>query len=89
MIWASFSRPYEFKREFSRKLLAQGMARELWRGRQEWWRMRYVFTNLSATHNFIKSIELSAIVVVPPLLGFCHNILVPSKIRKADQGLIF
>lgn len=40
LIWASFSRPFEFKREFSRKLLAQGMARELWRGRQEWSRMR-------------------------------------------------
>jgi len=39
MIWSSLSRPYEFKREFSRKLLAAGMARELWRGRQEWWRM--------------------------------------------------
>jgi len=59
MIWASFSRPYEFKREFSRKLLAQGMARELWRGRQEWWRMRYVFTNLSAADTFIYSFVVS------------------------------
>lgn len=40
LTWSAFSRPFEFKREFSRKLLAQGMARELWRGRQEWWRMR-------------------------------------------------
>ena len=40
MIWAAFSRPFEFKREFSRKLLASGMARELWRGRKEWSSMR-------------------------------------------------
>ncbi|KAI9559139.1 hypothetical protein GHT06_015928 [Daphnia sinensis] len=39
IVWTAFSRPYEFKREFSRKLLAQGMARELWRGRQEWSQM--------------------------------------------------
>jgi len=45
MIWTAFSRPYEFKREFSRKLLAKGMARELWRGRQEFWRMRYKILN--------------------------------------------
>ena len=40
VIWTAFSRPYEIKQEFSRKLLAEGMAREMWRGRKEWWRMR-------------------------------------------------
>lgn len=34
LLWTAFSRPFEFKREFSRKLLAQGMARERWRGNQ-------------------------------------------------------
>lgn len=36
VIWTAFSRPFEVKREFSRKLLASGMARELWRGRKDW-----------------------------------------------------
>ena len=36
LIWSAFSRPFERKREFSRKLLASAMARELWRGRKEW-----------------------------------------------------
>ncbi|XP_045028647.1 putative phosphoenolpyruvate synthase [Daphnia magna] len=39
LLWAAFSRPFEFKREFSRKLLAQGMARERWRGKLEWSQM--------------------------------------------------
>uniref|UniRef100_A0A0N8BPI2 Phosphoenolpyruvate synthase n=1 Tax=Daphnia magna TaxID=35525 RepID=A0A0N8BPI2_9CRUS len=39
LLWAAFSRPFEFKREFSRKLLAQGMARERWRGKLEWSKM--------------------------------------------------
>ena len=45
LIWTAFSRPYEIKQEFSRKLLAEAMAREMWRGRKEWWRMRYSLLN--------------------------------------------
>ena len=41
VIWTAFSRPFEVKREFSRKLLASGMARELWRGRKDWSAMRF------------------------------------------------
>lgn len=40
MLWTAFSRPFEFKREFSRKLLAQGMARERWRGNTIWSNIR-------------------------------------------------
>ena len=45
MIWTAFSRPYEIRQEFSRKLLAAAMAREMWRGRKEWWRMRFTIIN--------------------------------------------
>ena len=40
LIWTHFSRPYEIKREFSRKMLAAAMAREEWTGREQWTRMR-------------------------------------------------
>ena len=42
LIWTAFSRPYEIQREFSRRLLAAGMAREIWRGRRNWWQMRFL-----------------------------------------------
>ena len=66
LIWTAFSRPYEFKREFSRKLLAQGMARELWRGRQEWSQMRLTYLLIILDH---LNVQFSCIISEPSLNG--------------------
>lgn len=40
VIWTTFSRPYEIKREFSRKMLAAAVAREKWTTTEPWCRLR-------------------------------------------------
>jgi len=39
VMWTNFSRPYEIKREFSRKMLAAAMTREKWTGQEQFLRV--------------------------------------------------
>ena len=50
VMWTNFSRPYEIKREFSRKMLAAAMTREKWTGQEQFLRVRLTKINSNYLH---------------------------------------
>ncbi len=81
LIWATFTRPFEFKREFSHKLLAQGMARERWRGQLDWSQMRLRMFYYEVTFFFLSYQMYFEILVSQLWMGSTSGVLCSELIK--------